>query len=626
MMRLTGLLLAVSLCAQAHAADTPAPPQTPAELQSRLAAILRQNHLPGVGVALFNRDGIVWVGGVGEANTQTHTPITADTLFRVGSITKSFVSVGLLQQAEQGRLDLNARLGDLAPEIPVKNPWESTDPVTVAQVLEHTAGFDDTHFPRFYNFSEAPDIGLLTLLQRSQPELRVRWQPGTRMSYSNADYLIAGYLLEKLSDERYEQYLTDRVFKPLDMPHASLTLDAATLAGLAQGYEGADQHAVQPRTIYLRPAGALAASPAELAHLGIMLLDRGLWHNVPVLRAASVTRMETPATGLAARHGLGFGYGLANFSSYFGGYEFHGHDGGIDGFTSRYAYAPDQGVGFVLLFNSSNAGKGMHDASELMASYLMRGQPQLLPPAPMAVDAATLGALRGFYRQENPRNQVLAVGEYLFGVGHLLPDDKGGLQLASLFGPPAALLPAGTDLWRAPENAGPNTVSYVGLDGRQVLDFNNGPRGAWLVKTNGVSAYGPVLLVGIACLLMLSSVAFAPVWLVRKLMGRMRLVRHWSVRLLPLAATAAFGLMLVSLLGLEPIQLGTANAHTLGFFLSSLLFALFSAGALAQSLRAWRWSIHPWLRWHSLSVAIACFGMTLFLSHWGLIGLRMWDF
>jgi hypothetical protein len=249
-----------------------------------------------------------------------------------------------------------------------------------------------------------------------------------------------------------------------------------------------------------------------------------------------------------------------------------------------------------------------------------------LQPASVAVDAAALKAMGGFYRQENPRNQVLAVSDYLFGVGHLVPDDKGGLRLESLLGPPEALLPAGTDLWRAPENAGPNTVSYSMSDGRQVLDFNNGPRGAWLVKTNGVSAYGPALLVAVACLLMLSSVVFAPVWLVRKLMGRMRLVRHWSVRLLPLVATAAFGLMLASLLDLEPIQLGTANAHTVGFFLSSLLFALLSAGALAQSLRAWRWSMNPLLRWHSLSVATACFGMTLFLSHWGLIGLRMWDF
>ena len=621
MMRVASLLLAASLCVQADAAE---PPQTPAELQNRLAAILKQDHLPGVGVALFNRDGILWAGGVGEADTRTHKPITADTLFRVGSITKSFVSVGLLQQAEQGRLDLNARLGDLAPEIPAKNPWESTDPVTVAQVLEHTAGFDDTHFPRFYNFSEAPDIGLLTLLQRSQPELTVRWKPGTRMSYSNADYLIAGYLLEKLSDERYEQYLVDRVLKPLDMPRASLTLDATTLAGLAQGYEGADQHAVQPRTIYLRPAGALAASPAELAHLGIMLLDRGLWHNVPVLRAASVTRMETPATGLAARHGLSFGYGLANFSSYFGGYEFHGHDGGIDGFTSRYAYAPDQGVGFVLLFNSSNTGKGMHDTSELVVSYLMRGQLRPLPPPPVQVDATVVQDMLGYYREESPRNQVLAAGDYLFAVGHLAADGSGGLLLKSLVDKPEELRPAGAGLWRKPDNAGPDTVFYTTTDGHRVLDFAGG--GAWLVKTNAISAYGPFVALCVALLLMVSSVAFAPVWMVRKLMGSMRLTRHWSVRLLPLAATAAFGLMLVSLLGLEPIQLGTANAHTIGFFLSSLLFALLSAGALAQSLRAWRWSVHPWLRWHSLLVGMACFGMTLFLSHWGLIGLRMWDF
>jgi CubicO group peptidase (beta-lactamase class C family) len=626
MMRLSGLLLAASLCAQAHAADVPVTPQTPAELQSRLAAILKQNHIPGAGVALFDRDGIIWAGGVGEADTTTHKPITADTLFRVGSITKSFVSVALLQLAEQGKLDLNAKLKDLAPEIPVSNPWEDTDPVTVAEVLEHTAGFDDMHFPRLYNFSEAPDIALLTVLQRSQPELRVRWKPGTRMSYSNDDYLIAGYLLEKLSGERYEQYVTDHVLKPLDMPHASLTLDTATLAGLAQGYEGDDQHAVKPVSIYLRPAGALNASPVELAHLGVMLLNRGQWHNVPVLRAASVTRMETPMTGLAGRQGLSYGYGLANYSSYIGGYEFHGHNGGIDGFISRYVYAPDQGIGFVLLVNSSDPGEAFHDASTLIVSYLMHSQPQPLQPPTVRVDPSVIKAMTGFYREQNPRNQVIAVIDYLFGVGHLVADGKGGLQLRSLSGKPDELVPAGTDLWRKSENAGPDTVFYQSPDGQQVLDFEVGAGGPWLVKTNAVSAYGPLLLVGVACLLMLSTVAFAPVWVVRKFMGRMHDVRHWSVRLLPLAATAAFGLMLMSLMNLQPIQLGTANVHTVGLFLSSLFFALLSAGALAQSLRAWRWHINPWLRWHSLSAALACFGLTLFLSYWGLIGLRMWSF
>lgn len=619
------LLLAGMLHAARAADVAPAPAANLPELQAQLTAVLKKHKLPGLGIALYNREGVIWAGGLGEADATSHKPVTADTLFRVGSITKSFVSVALLQLVEQGKLDLNARLRTLAPEIPVDNPWESTDPVTVATVLEHTAGFDDMHFQRFYDFDEPADIPLLTVLQRSTPELRVRWQPGSRMAYSNVDYLIAGYLLEKLSGERYEQYLAEHVLKPLEMDHASLVLDAGTLARLAQGYEGGDQHPVAPVTIYSRPAGALAASPAELAHFGVMLLNRGTWHNLPLLRAASVTRMETPKTGLAARHGLDYGYGLANFTSYAAGYEFHGHDGGIDGFTSRYAYAIDPGVGFVLLFNSSATGNAMREATQRVAAYLTRTLPQPLPPPAVRIETASLAALSGYYREWNPRNQVIAAVDFLLGICHLSADGKGGLRLTAPFQETVNLLPAGAGLWRRPDEPGPSSASYL-VDGRQVFDLDAGARGAWLVKTNVVFAYGPLLLAAVSLLCMLSSLLFAPVWLLRLAAGKMRKVQHWSVRILPLAASGAFLLMLLGLAGPEPIALGRINVYTVDVFLSSLGFAGLSIAALLQALRAMQWKLNPWLRWHSLLVSTACFGMTLFLMYWGLIGLRMWSF
>ncbi|MGE5625374.1 MAG: serine hydrolase domain-containing protein [Bacillota bacterium] len=622
-------LAAAALCGGASAAAKPAeppPPQTPAELQAQLAAIIKDAGVPGAGIALFDRNGVTWTGGVGNADLDKQQPVTADTLFRVGSITKGFVAVALLQLVEKGALRLDARLHDIAPEIPVTNPWEATDPVTVAEVLEHTAGFDDMHFPRLYNFHDPADIPLLTVLQRSGPELRVRWRPGSRMAYSNPDYLIAGYLVEKFSGERYEQYVTEHVLRPLGMDNTSLAADPSALPGLAQGYEGIPPVPVSPKPIYLRPAGALTASPAELAHFGVMLLNRGRWANAPFLSAESVTRMETPETGAAAHHGLDYGYGLANYTSYIGGYEFHGHDGGIDGFTSRYAYAPDQGVGFVLLFNTSEVGEARRKATDLLVSYLMRGQPKPVMPPPAAVDAKALDAVSGWYREKNPRNQVVAVLDYLFGVGHVYPDGKGGVVLHGLFQDPLTLVPAGTDLWRVSEDPAPDTVFYTDADGETVLDHLPGAGGAYLVKTNWLSACGPLLLFFLVLVLMLSSVGFALVWLVRLLAGRMKRVRHWSLRILPLAASVSFVLMLAGVLSIEPIELGVPNAKTVGFFLFSLLFAVLSIAAMLQAMRSYKWDVNRWMRMHSTAVAAACFGMTLFLMYWGLIGLRFWNF
>jgi CubicO group peptidase (beta-lactamase class C family) len=629
MTRYLATLLACCLLSSAALAVEPAavpPPQDLASLQKQLDKLRADAGVPGVGVALFDRNGITWAGGLGDADVAKKQPVTADTLFRAGSITKGFVAVALLQLVEQGKLRLDARLKDIAPEIPVDNPWEESDPVTVAEVLEHTAGFDDMHFPRLYNFHEAADIPLLTVIQRSAPELKVRWRPGSRTAYSNPDYLIAGYLLEKLTGERYEQYITEHVLRPLGMDHASLAPDAASVPGLAQGYEGQPQQSLKPVPIYLRPAGALDTSPTELAHFGVMLLDRGQWQNQAFLSAASVTRMETPETGGAARHGLDYGYGLANYTSYIDGYEFHGHDGGIDGFISRYAYAPDQGVGYVLLVNTGDPGKFMHAGSELIAAYLMRGQPKPVMPTLVPASATTLAQVSGYYRERNPRNQVLAMNDYLFGVAHLYPDGKGGLTLQPLFDDPLTLLPAGQGLWRNAKHPSADTATFADADGDQVLDHQPDAGGEYAVKTSWFSAYVPMLLFFGAVILMLSSVLFLLVWGFRKLIGHMRGVKHWSIRVLPLLASLSLFAMFGSLINVAPIELGVVNAKTVCLFVFSLLFALLSTAAMLRAVQAYRLDVNRWMRLHSTLVAGACFGMTLFLGAWGFIGLRLWSF
>jgi CubicO group peptidase (beta-lactamase class C family) len=625
---LHALLLCCGLVGAVHAADapSPAPPTDLTSLQKQLDKLRADAGVPGAGVALFDRSGVTWAGGLGMADMAKHLPVTGETVFRAGSITKGFVAVALLQLVDQGKLRLDARLKDIAPEIPVLNPWEASDPVTVAEVLEHTAGFDDMHFPRLYNFHEAADIPLLTVIQRSAPELKVRWRPGTRTAYSNPDYLIAGYLVEKFSGEPYEKYVTEHVLKPLGMDHASLAPDPTAVTGLAQGYEGQPQQSLKPVPIYLRPAGALDASPTELAHFGVMLLDRGEWQNQPFLSAADVTRMETPLTGAGARHGLDYGYGLANYSSYIDGYEFRGHDGGIDGFISRYAYAPDQGVGFVLLVNTGNPGRFMRAGSDLIAAYLMRGQPQPVMPTPAPASATTLAAVSGYYRESNPRNQVLAMLDYLFSVASVAPDGKGGLTLKPLFQEPLTLLPAGEGLWREAKHSGADTASFVDADGAQVLDHSPNAGGEYAVKTGWLSAYLPMLLFFAALALMLSSLLFALVWGLRKLIGHMAGVRHWSLRILPLAASVACFVMVGSVASIAPIELGVINAKTLMFFGCSLLFAALSVAALVQAVRSYKWDVNRWMRWHSTAVAVACAGTTLLFAAWGMIGLRLWNF
>ena len=117
--------LAIALCLALLAPHASAAELRPArnldELRARIAAVLDRDHVPGVGLALVARDEVLWAGGVGLADRDAGRPVTADTLFRVGSITKSFVALALVKLSEEGRIDLSARVSDLAPELAIEN-------------------------------------------------------------------------------------------------------------------------------------------------------------------------------------------------------------------------------------------------------------------------------------------------------------------------------------------------------------------------------------------------------------------------------------------------------------------------------------------------------------------------
>ena len=134
------------------AQQTPNPPtpQTVEEFKAAAAQVLHDTGVPGAGIALVRADGVEWEGGLGYADRDAETPVTADTHFRVGSISKTFVAMALVQLAEDGVVDLDAAVEEIAPEIAIDNPWHDTDPVRVIHLLQHTAGFDDMHFNERY--------------------------------------------------------------------------------------------------------------------------------------------------------------------------------------------------------------------------------------------------------------------------------------------------------------------------------------------------------------------------------------------------------------------------------------------------------------------------------------------
>ena len=597
-------------------------PKTLTELQKAMKDVVDKAHLPGAGVALVSNGGLLWCGGIGKADLASGRDITCDTEFRVGSVSKTFVALALLKLQEEGKINLEARLQDVAPEVPVKNPWESTNPVRIVNLLEHSAGFDDMQPSEVYNFSERYDFPLLDVFKRFQEPQDVRWPPGTRMSYSNPGFGIAGYLIEKTAGRPFDQYIRETILRPLGMMNADFPFTDANKALLATAYDGDPPHALAGYPyIYLRPAGDLKASPGELAKLVQFFLRRGKAEDSQIVKPESIIRMESVETTLAAKNGLRLGYGLANYGEVVGGVVTHGHDGGIDGFISTYRYMPEQNWGYVVLLNSTTSYQALLDLNALAIDFLSKDFAKPQHP-PVSTSAANLEKFAGYYAARAPRSQLFAFMDDLTG-GMRIRVVNGQLTHSTLFGKPEVMVPVGKNCFRGEKDPEATSIFLTDSAGQMVLSSPSIEGFSYGERTSIFWAYARLALLILCLLLMATSVLFALVWASRKLFGGLKDVQHLAVRAIPLLAALSFFALAFCFTKLS-WDTGKFTLWNAVFFVLSLLLPLLSFIALFLTIRVPKNEINGATRIHSLLVALACCVVTVFVASWHFIGLRIW--
>ena len=618
---------AVSAAPQAEQKKEELPhPKTLEELQKAMKDVVEKNHLTGAGVALVSNGQLLWCGGIGKADLAANRDVACDTEFRVGSISKTFVALALLKLEEEGRINLYARLQDVAPEIPLKNRWSSSNPVRIVNLLEHSAGFDDMEFSEVYNRQDRADYPLLDVFKRFQEPEDVRWPPGTRFSYSNPGYGIAGYLIEKATGQPFDAYIQQNLLAPLEITVGDFRLTEANRAALAQGYEGNPPLAVPYKNIYLRPAGDMKASPGELAKLVQFFLRRGRAGDAQLVKPESIARMEYPETLSSAKNGLRLGYGLANYTESEGGVITHGHDGGIDGFISSYRYMPEQNWGYVVLLNSTVSGKALEDMNHLAIEFLSKNF--LRPQQPViSLTAKELKKFSGYYAPRAPRNQLLAFLEELAG-GTWIRVADGKLERSQLFGKGhEPLLPVGKNRFRGEKEPEATAVFFPDASGRMVYvrsGENGEPYGE---RVFPIWLFTRLLLLAASAVVMATSLPYALFWGLRLLLGkfikRLSGLKHVRVRAVPLFAVLSLPAVAFAFTKATN-EIGAFNFWSFLIFVATIAFTLLSLAGLALAVSVPRAEIHNWARIHSLLVSLACCVVTLFLSAWHLIGLRLW--
>jgi CubicO group peptidase (beta-lactamase class C family) len=616
--------LFISTCVAADKKDgTPKPAQSIDELRQQLEKILKDTHTPGVSVAIVHKDGPEWVAGLGIADVASNRANTADTLFRIGSTSKAFASLSILMLADQGKLSLDDSVHKLAPEVWFDNRWESTDPVRVVHVLEHTTGWDDLHFREYAK--QAPDsMSVREGLDYDHHSRTSRWRPGTRMAYCNSGPPVAAYIVEKLTGQRFEDFVQQNLFGPIGMKTATYFEPAQGAATTLYHNDGKTSYHYWH--ILLRPAGSINASANDMAAYVQFYLNRGAVGGKQIVPASDIDRMEIPKSTWAAKDGMQTGYGLSNYWSIEDGFVYHGHDGGVEGGLTEMAYMADDGVGYFFSINSGS-GDAFEKVAKAIRAYVTNKlqKPALPDVASLPANAADYA---GWYEPDSPRVQLTHFVERLAGLSWIRFDD-GKLVFSALGQWHETFVPvAGIQFRHVPKKDPPEPVPTLELlsaneDGR----FIQAGTQTTMRKIPGWMAIGEILTTAFVILSILAIVIYAPFWILGGISKRRRRPAERAMRLWPLLAVLSLfvfvGIFIASTDDLID-RMGNMTIWSLSLWAVTLFFAVTSLASAFVSWRGLEEGVRRGVRRFSIIASLALLIATAYLAYWGVIGLRPW--
>jgi CubicO group peptidase (beta-lactamase class C family) len=310
--------------------------------------------VPGVAIAVVKDGQVVKMQGYGFANRETREPVTTDTVFKIGSVSKQFIASAVMRLVRDRRLTLDDPVRPYFDDLPAS--WQ---PITVRQLLSHTAGLP-RESPVFDGMKRAPDIEII----RGAYRVPLLSPPGDKYAYSNVGYYVLSELIARVTREPWADYVTDAVFRPAGLAPV-FTTGARNVRKRARGYSGNDNSDIAAEWIALRPSGAFMTTISQLAKWeAVLRTDR-------VLTAAERQLM---ATGVTLNDGTSAPYGFGWHVERFNGERYIWHGGGLPGFSSNFARFPDAGVTVIALANGDDSDMGSLTTNLALMQLPARGQ------------------------------------------------------------------------------------------------------------------------------------------------------------------------------------------------------------------------------------------------------------
>jgi CubicO group peptidase (beta-lactamase class C family) len=317
------------------------------QIDSYIQARMQKGNIPGISVAIVKNGTIVRTGVYGFANVELKAPVTAETVYEIGSITKSFTAVAVMMLMEDGKIGLDEKIGSYLSGLP-----EAWRVVTVKQLLNHTSGIRD--------YVENMDVALRDVRQprdaiEAVASAPLDFSPGTSARYSSTNYVLLGLLIETVAAKSYSDFLSERVLKPIGMTHTRLNDPQAVIPNRAQGYDWKDGRLRNRPAITAAAAfssGSLVSTAEDLARFDAALYTGQL------LKPDTREQMWTPlkiadgsSPGLLGFPAYGLGWGLSEHD----GRRSVWHGGQTLGFRSAFTRFPDDRLTVIVLANLSSA-------------------------------------------------------------------------------------------------------------------------------------------------------------------------------------------------------------------------------------------------------------------------------
>ena len=397
---ITGFLGSQVLSAQAL------PPQEGLEsyMDGVIGTMMKKNHINGVTVSVVKDNDIYWSKGYGYADSESGIPVDPETsLFRMGSVSKLFVWTAVMQLYEDGLINLDADVSSYIDDFKIPGGYE--EPITMRHLMTHTPGFEDYYF-NLFSTDSIPPSSLGENLNQHMPE-RVR-PPGVHSSYSNHGTGIAAYIVEEISGMKWDDYVEQKILKPLGMDITSfryiLPDSLKSIHSKGYVYSGGSYTSKEFKGIPLAPVGLACTSAENMTPFMLAHLNNGEYNGYRMLDSATVDEMHTQifqhADGLR-----GMCYGFFNHTR--NGYKVVGHGGATEFFFSLMLILPDEKTG---IFISTNTQGGTALVKEVTDQWMDKYYPDTTAVDTLDLNDDFLAQFSGEYMvNRRPMNRVTKI-------------------------------------------------------------------------------------------------------------------------------------------------------------------------------------------------------------------------